>query len=49
MYQVTRHFISGPMQGLTITQITRVAFTVGRTYVPCAGASAYIVTACVEA
>ena len=48
MYLVTKHFISGPLKGLTITETTRVAFQVGRTFKPCAGASAYRVTACSE-
>ena len=48
MYIVTRHFVSGPLKGLTITDTTSVAFEVGRTYKPCAGASAYRVTACIE-
>jgi hypothetical protein len=45
-YLVTKHFTSGPLKGLTITETTSVAFEVGRTYTPCAGASAYRVEEC---
>lgn len=48
MYAVTKHFISGWMAGLTVTETTRVEFEVGKTYTPCAGSSVYIVTACVR-
>lgn len=48
MFKVTKQFISGVLAGLTITETTPVAFTVGKTYTPCAGSSAYIVTACVS-
>lgn len=48
MYRVTKHFITGPLQGLTITETTSVRFQAGATYAPCVGASAYIVESCVE-
>ena len=49
MYLVTKQFISGLMQGVTVTHTTSVQFAVGKTYTPCAGSSAYIVLSCVEA
>lgn len=45
-YRVTKQFISGLLSGLTITETTSVVFTVGKTYTPCAGSSAYVVIAC---
>lgn len=47
MYLVTKTFVSGPLKGLTITEKSRVGFAVGDTFKPCAGASAYRITACV--
>lgn len=46
MYRVTKRFITGPLQGLAITETTPVQFQAGATYAPCAGASAYVVDAC---
>lgn len=47
LYRVTRRFISGNLAGLTFTETTPVSMEVGRTYTPCAGSSAYIITECV--
>lgn len=45
-YRVTKHFVSGFLKGLTITETTPVEFVVGKTYTPCAGNSAYKILSC---
>lgn len=45
-FEVTKRFVSGLLEGLTITETTTVRFEVGRTYTPAAGSSAYVVTRC---
>jgi hypothetical protein len=44
MYLVTKHFVSGLLAGLHITEQTRVRYVVGVLYTPCAGSSSYVVT-----
>ena len=45
-YEVTKRFVSGLLEGLTITETTLVKFEVGRTYTPAAGSSSYVVERC---
>ena len=46
MFRVTKRFVSGLLAGIELTETTSVRFTVGKHYTPCAGSSAYVVTAC---
>lgn len=48
MYLVTKHFVSGALAGLVVTEKTSVRFNVGKTYhVACGGGSRYVVTRCI--
>ena len=48
MFLVTREFVSGTLKGLTHTEVTSVAWTVGTLVSKPAGGSAYKII-CVEA
>lgn len=48
MFLVTKVFTTGLLKGIEITERTTVKFHVGVMYKPCAGSSAYVVTACVK-
>lgn len=48
-YKVTKHFTSGPLEGMTITEVTTVKMETGKEYSSCANKTKYTVTACEEA
>jgi hypothetical protein len=45
VFTVTKKFVSGLLEGLTVTEDTTVRFKVGQVYKPAIGSS-YLVTAC---
>lgn len=45
-FEVTKRFTAGALAGLTITEVTSVRFTVGKTYRECIGTGRYRVEAC---
>lgn len=47
-YLITKQFTAGVLEGLTIQEVTRVKFHVGKVYTACVGSSAYKVMACEE-
>lgn len=46
MFIITKMFVSGPLEGIAVTEKTSVQMEVGKIYKPCAGGSAYKVTSC---
>jgi hypothetical protein len=46
-FLVTKKFVSGLLDGITITDRSPVAFAVGRRVKPCVGSSEFVVVACV--
>lgn len=47
-YKVTKKFLSGVLEGLTITEKTSVKFVIGKKYSSCVGSSKYVIIDCVE-
>jgi len=48
MYQVTRLFISGNLEGLTFTEKTTIPMIVGKVYNPSGNQSSYKILECVK-
>jgi len=48
MFLVTKSFTSGLLKGITITELTSVEFTIGKSYTGCLGTSNYTILDCVK-